>query len=71
MDKRVIRVFGFGGTGFLPVKLFKSLNYRGKVRMWKLRDKTMLRPQSLYFDIVQIIGTRSLDILSVKTINIK
>ena len=71
MDKRVIKMFGFGGVGFLPVRWFQSLGYRGKARLWKLGDKTLLRPQSLYFDIVHMIGTRSLWIFSVKTINIK
>lgn len=71
MNKQIKECFGFGGTGFLPVKYFKNINYRGKVRIWKLGDETLLRPQSLYFDIVHIIGTRSFCILSHKTINIK
>jgi hypothetical protein len=71
MNKRFMRTFGFGGTGFLPVRYFKALNYRGRVRMWNLGSEILLRPQSLYFDIVHIIGTHTFDILSIKKINIR
>lgn len=71
MDRRIVRTFGFGGTGFLPISYFKTLNYRGRVRIWNSSGKIMLRPQSLYFDIVQIIGTHRLDILSIKKVNIR
>jgi len=71
MDKRLMRTFGFGGTGFLPARYFKTLNYRGRVRMWNLGGEILFRPQSLYFDIVHIIGTHTFDILSVKKINIR
>lgn len=71
MSKRVKELFGFGGTGFLPAKELEKLNYHGKVRVLSWEKTPYLRPQSLYFDIVHIIGTHTFSIFKNRIINIK
>jgi hypothetical protein len=70
MNERLIRAFGFGGTGFLPLSFFKELDYHGKIRVWNLGGTIVGRPQSLYFDVVHIIGTHTLHIFKFKTVMI-
>lgn len=62
MNKEIIRTFGFGGTGFLPLRFFEGINYHGKIRIWNLNGKMYGRPQNLFFDIVQIMGTHTFEI---------
>lgn len=71
MKKEIINLFGFGGTGFLSFKTLKKYDYHGKARVYVLNNKKLYRPQSLYFDIVHILSTRSLMVFESKVVNIK
>lgn len=71
MNKGIVELFGFGGTGFLPLKSLKKYDYHGKARVYILNNVKLYRPQSLFFDMVHILSTRSLMVFESKVINIK